>query len=321
MPKITYLIGAGASAKAHPLIKKSEKGNGIASSLEQFINESYNDIINFNSPDGDGKRNELIDLVKGCKEFGTPDLFAKYLLEKGNDKSYLLLKKLLSSFFYTREYVKNIFDYRALAFLTTITQNKKIPDCIKVISWNYDTQIEMAAQKLSPFKTESNSHVNGFTSWPYINPALVSDENNLPFLLHLNGIAGFRYSPSSFVESEKKIYDFTNLSDYEGFISFAWEDKSNDQKNIFHEKRLSIAEKMVDDTEILVVIGYSFPFFNRKIDEHIFRSMIRKLRKIYFQDPYLNGQQLVGLFPLATNVRNNIIHIEQVDNYHIPYEL
>ncbi len=61
-------------------------------------------------------------------------------------------------------------------------------------------------------------------------------------------------------------------------LSFAWEDYSTGKVAI---KR---AIESTSETEILVVIGYSFPFFNRFVDRDIIRSMNR-LKKVYFQAP------------------------------------
>src|SRR5690606_32255913 len=74
------------------------------------------------------------------------------------------------------------------------------------------------------------------------------------------------------------IYDETCKSgDYwlESLLSFAWEDERSDF--------LENVSKLVADTEVLAVIGYSFPFFNREIDIRVIRAMT-KLQKVYFQD-------------------------------------
>lgn len=76
---------------------------------------------------------------------------------------------------------------------------------------------------------------------------------------------------------------------------------------------------MVSGTTILVVIGYSFPFFNREVDKQIFNELNnRVLKKIYFQDPVLNGKQLISQFGLSDNLK--IEHIERTENFHIPFE-
>ena len=38
--------------------------------------------------------------------------------------------------------------------------------------------------------------------------------------------------------------------------------------------------------EVMVIVGYSFPHFNRSIDDEHFRRM-KSLKKIYIQDPHL----------------------------------
>lgn len=109
---------------------------------------------------------DLKRITDKCIEFGTPDLYAKYLLETGDDNGYKLLKDYFLYFLNTNKKMKRRFDFRALTFLTTITTNKKIPDNIRILSWNYDVQLEMAAERLTPINSNIYSKVQGFTCWP-----------------------------------------------------------------------------------------------------------------------------------------------------------
>jgi len=61
-------------------------------------------------------------------------------------------------------------------------------------------------------------------------------------------------------------------------LSFAWE--GNDEEDSFINKVIQSA----NDTVALVVVGYSFPFFNRDIDRRIVGSM-KNLKRVYFQTP------------------------------------
>ncbi|WP_183574342.1 hypothetical protein HDF18_02870 [Mucilaginibacter sp. X5P1] len=61
-------------------------------------------------------------------------------------------------------------------------------------------------------------------------------------------------------------------------LSFAWEHNLSYE---FYENMKS----SVYHTEVLVVIGYSFPFFNRKLDKLIINEYMPKLNKVYFQAP------------------------------------
>jgi len=70
----------------------------------------------------------------------------------------------------------------------------------------------------------------------------------------------------------------------------------------------------------LVIIGYSFPFFNREIDREIMGEInFEKLKKIYFQDPFRDGEFLRGQFNIPDNVE--IKNIKEPDQFHIPFEM
>ncbi|MCH5332058.1 MAG: hypothetical protein J1E33_06615, partial [Alistipes sp.] len=84
-------------------------------------------------------------------------------------------------------------------------------------------------------------------------------------------------------------------------LSFAWENAKDD---VFMD---SVCRTIIN-AEILVVIGYSFPFFNREIDRRIVSAM-PKLKTVYIQDPY------------ASNVQENFKAVLYPNNYQINYEL
>ncbi len=317
--KITYLLGAGASANALPLIKKTDNSDGLSTELERFITQNR---LKIEKKSGNKEYLNLVSITKKCIEFGTPDLYAKFLLETGDNDNYKLLKKIISSFFKYEQDLQKKFDYRALTFLTTITKNKKIPSEIRVLSWNYDRQLEIASEKMKPISDSIYNKVKGFSCWPNIYESYNNTNikiKDLPFLFHLNGIAGYHYSNYDFAMPNKDYFDFDSTN--EVLLSFAWEDQSNDEISLFHENRLSMAKELTSGTEIFVVIGYSFPFFNREIDKELFKSMKASLDKIYFQDPYSDGKHLAKQFDLSEKVSNNIVHITQIENYHIPFEL
>ena len=326
MKKITYLLGAGASANALPLIKSSNDKPGLSKALRDFVDSNKSPIINFNSWDN-SQWMVLNEIPNKCIEFGTPDLYAKFLVETGDNNSYKLLIRLMSNFFQFKENLQitnsielqGVFDFRALTFLTVIAQNKKIPDNIRIISWNYDTQLEIAAARLRPFKVDGYKKIQKFTCWPNI-PDGEDFRNTDPFLFHLNGVAGYDYSKLNLAEKRTQPFNFNDL-DNPSLLSFAWEEEPNYGKQTFLENRIQLAKTLVTGTQILIVVGYSFPFFNRIIDDILLARMKPTLEKIYFQDPNLNGQQLIGQFNFSPSFAENIIHIKQTDNYHIPMEL
>jgi hypothetical protein len=336
--KITYLLGAGASAQVLPLIRpNSESGNvGLSVALENFIFE-YKGKIKANSKWNDVELGKLADIVKKCKTFGTPDLAAKNYLEIGDQANYLMLKLLLSHYFQDKQDSPNVtgsgyegqnLDPRVVPFLTTISNKGKLPEGMKIISWNYDTQLEMGAVKLRPVGGTMNDFSTQFHVWPH-NKTDAHQVDKDYFLLHLNGICGSLYSEFHLGIGNPFPFDFTRPSDT--LLSFAWEDDRSFKKELFTEKRIELAKKMIAKTTILVVIGYSFPFFNRKIDAELFSAMKNSLRKIYFQDPKLNGQFLYSQFGLHKDSRDlmgdpggkivEIEHIADKSQYYVPFEL
>ncbi len=335
--KITYLIGAGASANAHKLARTKEDPYLYANRIIEFVNELY---LKF---PGDYFGN-LKTIAKNCLEFGSPDTYAKYLYEReSNNDNYRQLKVLLSYYFDTSEFspqrVQSInqrsIEPRVLPFLTYIAKEKKIADNVKVVSWNYDRQFEIAADKFR-LLNPTNDTFPGFTVWPNLGDG--NKFEKLPFLIHLNGLAGFEYDKNG-IDSVKRIprdkdwvYDFNTK---EPLISYAWESEKDDPHNLFLSKKELLAQDMVKGTTILVVIGYSFPFFNRSTDNLLFKAMEGSLKKIYFQD-FNNGEFLYNQFNLArqfttykdgmySNSLNRIpieiVHIDDLRNYYVPFEL
>jgi hypothetical protein len=335
--KILYYIGAGASAYALPLARSVYNDGyevvipGLSHELKQmslnhdllnYAGESYKDYIV-------SVKKRFENLSKKAEEFGDVDTYAKYLnlLNPGGPEIHEL-KKTLSEYFSIKQILFNARDSRYIPWLVSIMDKKQFPDNVKIISWNYDFQVELASTTFG--ETEEVEHSgNSFTysppfisHYPNIDPTF-SDFNSLS-IIHLNGVAGVVRESLDNTSSifQKKNRDITeNTLNYlknnksESQIHFAWE------KNGYHDRLMQHVRNMIGGTTILVVIGYSFPFFNREIDKIIFDELIGtngRLIKIYYQDPVLNGEQLKSQFNLKPNF--NIVHIENTSNFHIPFE-
>lgn len=338
--KITYLLGAGASANALPLIKANTDNEGLSRAILGYINskkhknfygEIDTSIENLAAGRIGTKIFELLDsLASECLVFDTPDIFAKYLLETGQIEKYKYLKSLISAFFFNQEVDKNKFDKRSLTFLTSILNESKFPDEIKIISWNYDTQIEIASEMLDPKQLGRTN----FSSWP-INYLKGEANPNTPFILHINGVSGYIDSLADDNYCKKATEDLDILGQKKTFLSFAWEEESkyHFQQDPFLGNRLDLAKKMINGTEILVVIGYSFPYFNRKFDKVIINTCRPSLTKVYYQDPGVDIENFKSKFPfLGSYVPTesalgnvvpavNVVKISDTNNYFIPYEL
>ena len=272
--------------------------------------------------------NNLKWLIKESEKHSTIDTFAKKLWLTGKNDDYIKLKKTLSAYFML-EQMSISPDRRYDAFLASILgQNAAdLPSNIRVLSWNYDIQFESAyaayLQTTSLIDVEnallfyqkvvdSNSYKlgNGFRVIKLNGSALMYDKANQ----HVIDPTLISQSLSS--TSIKSVSSIINSEEYECALSFAWENVNEQFKDRIRNN--------IDDAEILIVIGYSFPFFNRRIDEFLFQSM-PQLKKIYIQDKDPDTiEQSVTNFLTTAHLINNKTKIEKkyhTQQFYLPPEL
>ena len=130
---------------------------------------------------------------------------------------------------------------------------------------------------------------------------LILDNNSVLPMYHL-----LRYYSESQADTQSLGYD------YKPHISFAWENP--DLNNSFWK----YLNDTVSDAEIIVVIGYSFPFFNRDIDRHILSKM-ENIRKIYIQDKVPN--RIEQSISAVLQYKPPLIPIEDCNQFFLPGEL
>lgn len=348
--KILYYLGAGASAKALPLARtvweenlerrllqpeiedriRKIKIKGLAYELEHFLDNGYPaNNSNFRILQEVKKiKQQCKDLSKKANEFGDVDTYAKFLQiidPKGDELNNL--KKLVSIYFSIKQTSAQAIDPRYVPWLVGIMKEKQFPDNVKILSWNYDSQIQIAtrtfgySEDLSSDANNTNYSPPLICSFPDLN--FIGREARAFSLLHLNGRAGLTNTKSAIkasiyqsqhCKSSDTIIEFLTGNDVHSSLHFAWENSS------YHTDLMKDVSKMIEDVTIMVVIGYSFPFFNREVDKAVFKQLKAngKFYKIYYQDPVLNGQQLKAQFELDKDFP--IVHISQIDNFHIPFE-
>jgi hypothetical protein len=333
--KFLYYLGAGASAQALPTVNRIMEGGtvlkeGLLLTMRQFA-EGIRKKSNFTSNE---QRDFLYDLAEKIEihtreafDFATIDTYAKFLFLK-DEKSYGELITSLSSFFVLYQIWYNKFDKRYLSWLTSVMSTTMFPANIKILTWNYDFQMELAGEYFQNEKLNKG----GLHSPPLIGywPAVGwsgqphHTEKDIS-IVHLNGLAGSCYNTeigrydNLFLHKEELHEDsnFYLLRQYghSRIFDFAWQDEGHKRWAI------NLAKNVAAETTIMIVIGYSFPFFNRDVDKKIFEKIkdCGKLKKIYFQDPVLDGSFLKAQFDLDDNVE--IIHRKEVDSFYIPFEL
>jgi hypothetical protein len=334
---VTYLLGAGASAKALPTVKATGTTESVSHGLRSFGDLIRADLTidSKHQPFLQEVVQDLYWLADGSDKFGTPDTFAKYLYLKDRD-SVRRLKRALTFYFTHEQYIKSKFDERALIFLTSVMQLGEVfPTNIRILNWNYDSQIQTAAEI---FRNEKFFKTMGASTHkpPLINyfPVLgwnMNQNRNDIQMVHLNGIAGYYFDTTQNLilshglnEKPKNMDELLTRLSYQSdrrhdLLTFAWE--IDTEASHYLSKRLDYAKQMIAGTDILVVIGYSFPFFNRQVDSVIFETLkaSNRFKKVFFQDPFKSGDFLKNQFSLSDEI--DVRHIDSKDNYYIPTEL
>ncbi|TGK65308.1 hypothetical protein [Leptospira kanakyensis] len=344
MSKVTYLIGAGASYHSIPLVNSlNEKIYSLINSIlaHTFKEEKITDkdlSLNGNIAELKDKLKNELDWMQ--KELGdnTIDSLAKQLNDLDKRELLKTLKAILSAYIVYEHFntqtteltqANRNLDPRYIDFFTKISRKEdyvRINKNISIISWNYDLQFERIYYKYYPdFDVTGLSEL--LNNYPPLNIDYNIDYTKFK-LIRLNGLAGsvidFRqkkffslisdFEITDLENSYKiflKIYSFlNNLSPYQtSGLRFAFE------QNFEWYNPLSIAENFLPGTETLIIIGYSFPDFNRELDSKLIKSM-KNLRKIYVQDYKSIFNRIEEIIDFESQLKPKMIHLEDFKSFY-----
>ncbi|HLF63940.1 MAG TPA: hypothetical protein VI603_09310 [Saprospiraceae bacterium] len=352
MANVTYLLGAGASANALPVVTTMERRMVIF--LEWLVR---NGII------PDARISALEKLLKSIAGHLSIDTYAKKLFLTENHQQLNRLRRFLSAYLileqsdeilqYSTWYLggkppgnKDSFsemgvqlDLRYDAFMAALLEKSKneliLPKNVRIISWNYDHQIENAYLGFCESYDISNAQrcLNMFPN-PGELDALPSEQYGI---VRLNGCGVLEMTQHEKMYQIRAINEFNGLTkekikyilegDHEAawtpMISFAWEKN----RYIFHkaaEIARTAATEIIRQTDILVIIGYSFPLFNREIDCEILKPLdLAKEGKVFIQvleKDYLSCRsRLISIYPNLND--DDVAHVQSVDQFFVPFEL
>lgn len=354
MSKLIYYFGAGASygrKEAREILDEGTENerlivreglpivNEIAKSLLTFKkaiedapieNEKSYLFMNMYQTDGSSinrVRMELLrdiaKLYKATKEHATIDTYAKKLFLTRRHNDFKILKNVLSAFFMWVQ-LEGKADQRYDTFLANILQmnNLYFPKDVSVISWNYDSQFEIAYRYYSANGSLPIYEKNLDGEFPPL--------KDVGRIFKVNGSANFGdFNMVNEIIKDVNVKPIIQLIEYYGHLnvdtsqmgfqfrshlSFAWE-TSDRQKQLMEAIKQTTLE-----TESIVVIGYSFPYFNREIDRAIFTGM-PNLKTIYIQDPNPDAVEpsLRAVLPESNKVK--IEHQKDCTQFYLPREL
>lgn len=360
MSNIVYLLGAGASCgnKNREIIQNNndrqltktnitiKEGLPLVTDIPSHLEFIIDIISNYKNPENsenllfpignisgigyNNAKNLIIKdfewLKKECNNHATIDTFAKKLYLKNDLKNFYKVESLLSIFFILEQIIIKK-DGRYDTFLASVLDsNLNIDNRISILTWNYDSQFELAYKEYG-----ENKDYQSIRNKLGIVDLKVHENNTRTQIFKLNGTANF--ANSKILNNYSAINDllfidiFNNyvksrMSNYnDSQISFAWDNEKYLNTNYKESIR-----KTICDAQTLVIIGYTFPFFNRKIDRMIFDYM-PNLNKIYIQDPNANQiiQNLEPIYSLKNinrdTLRKNVIPITYTDQFYLPPEL
>jgi hypothetical protein len=197
--------------------------------------------------------------------------------QKANDerrKEYDLMKDIENPFDARySQLVGSIFDS------TSIDKPSDSP--VRVITWNYDLQLERLFSQIRDTSFfESYIDLNG----DKFDSTHKSTDISKIFITRLNGFAGFlKDDKFKFPSLDNQVEIITEFLEYcltilsntsqkkrANGLYFSWDEHANSQKFRFDMKR-DIATSILENTEKLIIIGYSFPNYNRKVDNQLLK--------------------------------------------------
>lgn len=282
-------------------------------------------------------------------------LARKYFVKYGFDSRELrFLKYAVSSFLFVRQFEFGV-DPRYDLFFSAIGDRcdqggLSLPKSVSIVSWNYDNQLELSLNGFHDKGTYSDLR-RKLNMFPQISRDKSSFNPDTFSILKLNGTCdmvkmlaedevgknALDHTPNAQYDTAKMAVRFGKhrqwLHDcilavfedqfnapikHESLLSFSWEEEP-----CLSEIRAN-AKQIAMKTHVLVVIGYSFPTFNRRMDRAFIEGLVagEKLQKVYIQvsdkDFVSVKSRLKALFP---NDFDKIEQVPQLDEFYVPYEL
>jgi hypothetical protein len=343
---ITYLFGAGASAQAIPVASQlRDRLIDLKDYLQNnYISVNHGTLSSFH-PDIRNYQVELqmligdIDwLINESKEYQTIDVFAKQLYD--NESTLLSkLKMVLTFYFYFEQIIsiptknnstdplrfQKINDPRYDTLISQIAKkdsgNIILNSKIKILTWNYDMQIDLAIKKhtykdISTVKKEYN-----------IYPNLNTYNNSEKFNINVDEFCAVKLNGNAYLDNlgyendglSQRLYDENNDNNVQAkiakallvyvlkfskrknfnidqfkFFNFSWEE---DGKYTGFDNTFGYVKKIANQTKILVVCGYSFPPFNSYFDMQILNEMWPTEIHIQDENPQVIEERIRDLNP------------------------
>ncbi len=294
----------------------------------------------------------------------TDTLAKKLYVQKNFNDLNRLKRALISFFFFEQHILidtegaeyNDLVDKRYDSLIASICQSDEVGNIslyknVKILTWNYDLQIDLCLMEYSKqLINETKLKFNIFPNEKMYNTSdkILIDQNNFG-VLKLNGNAYFEANQPKDNELSRNLYDKSLMhqrpeqiinkyvmcfeskfpdgevkyDDSFKYFNFAWEIPGDEKYHGF-KSVLNTAIEIAKKTDILIVVGYSFPFFNSDIDKAILDNLKARMIIIQDIDCDLIEQRMINLsssleFPKGEHSR--FVH-QKIGNYFpIPNEI
>lgn len=313
--ELTYILGAGASFQSIPLVKSFPNrfrsfANyllAIASNPKTVLDEYKYDIFN-------ASYKEAWSLFKSFTFHQSFDTFFKKLFHKGDINSIRKAKKILHLYFLwehfqsidkephvkneTKFWKQSEFDKRydaLIAGLLKPIQGKAETYCpVNFITWNYDLNLFLSLKNYFSPSESIGDFMNRISSGRVSGIWKIGDNVTV---INMNGYfySSFFSSLENLVSLEKQLSELLSVklaSDYyeneysdadAELIRFAWETHSKQESPI--SDVIGVAKERISMSNNIIIVGYTFPLYNRIIDFDYFNGSVLGSKTLYVQDP------------------------------------
>lgn len=304
--KVVYFLGAGASAHALPVLDKlREEILETGRSLNSYFANDTN-LPSFLKTLEQAKDDLVTDLnwlVHESRNHQTIDTLAKkYFLIKDTTSLWRLKRTLITYFHIAQLFIRagSLFkrdltlDKRYDSLIATIAENNERSEVqlnprYGIVSWNYDIQFELSLRQY--VKEPINKIKKEFQIHP-VKGQLDLENYNCDIqqfaMFKLNGNAlwdsklGIINEPipsevdTILMESDKyrameavlKYYSNKEIDD-QWYFQFSWEDGSVGLQHSSNSQMIEDAKQLISRAQTLIIVGYSFPAFNRHLDKEL----------------------------------------------------
>lgn len=312
--ELTYILGAGASYQAVPIVKT------FPSRFMKFLNF----IIGLQSemPGRPEYTSEIGNNLKKLKEWGLAlhdvfkshqsfDTYFKKLFHTKNQIKIIRAKKLLNLYFiwehltkeekqpntlvdgvfWKQAKVDKRYDALIAGLLKPYNSASELYSKTNFITWNYDMNLitsiknyfypdDLMSDFLEKIQTEKSNHwninnqIDVFNMNGYFYSSLFNDATNIyntgAGWAIVNKMAG-QYFDDTFIDKDADL------------VQFAWE--AENEINNSESEISEIVKEKIESSSNIIVIGYTFPLYNRIADLNYFNKQTLHNKKLYVQDP------------------------------------